>query len=73
MCVLRFSPEYINELEQQFNENYGGLKPQVENVIFVNGELDPNKDLHVTSRLSNRTYVINIPGNLSMSLRQLIQ
>lgn len=52
------------EKESAINQKFGGLKPDVENVIFVNSELDPANELTVQSNPNNRTFFINIAGKM---------
>lgn len=60
--ICSFNRKSIIVREEAINAIFGGLRPDVENVIFVNGDLDPRQELSVHSVLNNNTFVINIPG-----------
>lgn len=64
LIMLRFTREAINDGERAINRLYGGLNPQVQNVLFVNGDDDPYQHLNAREPPNNRTYVINIPGKI---------
>lgn len=59
---LSFTRERINQGSVEINRKYGGLNPMVENVLFVNGELDPHANLQVSSPLNSNTILVTIPG-----------
>lgn len=46
----------------EINQKYGGLSPQVRNILFVNGANDPNMELQIREPLNNRMIVLNIEG-----------
>ena len=54
----------MNHMISKTNVNYGGKNPDVTNVIFVNGELDPLIDLYVTENLNKYSPVITIPSKI---------
>lgn len=56
MCTDTFGPEFdkkrVDEGVQKSNEMYGGLNPNVKNVVFVNGDLDPWHRLSILEDIS---------------------
>lgn len=67
----QFSEESIKKSVEETNKLYQGLKPNVKNVIFVNGELDPWHRLSVLGSLSEDAPAIFIPkASHCMDLRQ---
>lgn len=65
ICTLSFGEEFneasIEQAVNETNELYGGLKPNVENVIFVNGELDPWHRLGILEDVSYNAVAKVIP------------
>lgn len=61
--IFRFTVQNINAWATQFNRQHGGLNPNVFNVLFINGDNDPYRELNVRAPLNDRTKVINLPGN----------
>ncbi len=49
---------------QTLNERYGAKNPDVEDIIFTNGELDPYYSFGITEYTNNNSYVFNIPRKL---------
>lgn len=62
MFQHRFTKESIMEKEQTINRVFGGLQPDVEDVIFVSIDKDPMQEVIVQSAPNNRTFYINISG-----------
>ncbi|KAL0893707.1 hypothetical protein ABMA27_013857 [Loxostege sticticalis] len=65
MCTGVFGPEFdqrrIDEGVSKTNDKYGGLTPNVEKVVFVQGEIDPWHKLGVLKDLSNEAPARMIP------------
>ncbi|CAG2100981.1 unnamed protein product [Medioppia subpectinata] len=57
-----FTPQTIQEAVDRTNAYYGGLKPNVTNVMFPNGSLDPWHALSVLKDLNNSTKTVMISG-----------
>ena len=45
----QFTNEYINSQIDQTNHQFGGLKPEVENVYITHGQLDPWRAMGIQS------------------------
>uniref|UniRef100_A0A2A4IXM3 Serine protease K12H4.7 n=1 Tax=Heliothis virescens TaxID=7102 RepID=A0A2A4IXM3_HELVI len=56
LCTKAYGPEFnerrVDEGVERTNKMYGGLKPNVTNVVFVNGDLDPWHRLGVLEDVS---------------------
>lgn len=56
ICALSFGDNFdedaIEKIVNNTNEMYGGLKPNVKNVIFINGDMDPWHRLGVLEDIS---------------------
>ncbi|CAG2104830.1 unnamed protein product [Medioppia subpectinata] len=65
-CAQIFGPEFtvqtIQKAVDRTNAYYGGLKPNVTNVVFPNGSLDPWHALSVLKDLNNSTKAVVIEG-----------
>ncbi|XP_054156706.1 putative serine protease K12H4.7 [Oppia nitens] len=57
-----FTPESIKKAVDKFNAGYGGFKPNVTNVVFPNGSVDPWHALSVLNDLNNSTRAVYING-----------
>ncbi|CAG2100980.1 unnamed protein product [Medioppia subpectinata] len=58
----QFTPQSIQKAVDRTNAYYGGLKPNVTNVVFPNGSLDPWHSLSVLKDLNNSTKAVMIEG-----------
>ncbi|XP_054156714.1 putative serine protease K12H4.7 [Oppia nitens] len=54
----QFTREYMKKSVDRFNSNYGGFKPNVTNVVFPNGAVDPYHELSIVKDLNNSTRAI---------------
>lgn len=52
---FRFSRQFMEESISQTNEVFGGLNPKVLNVIFIQGEMDPRRNLGPPEDLNQET------------------
>ena len=57
-----FNHERLADNVANTNHEYGGFQPNVSNVVFVHGSLDPWYTLGVVKELNVNTPVIIIPG-----------
>lgn len=57
----RLAPNIINANTQRINVLYGGLEPNMTNVYFTNGQLDPWKPVGRQSDLNSEAPAIVIP------------
>jgi hypothetical protein len=66
ICTRLFGDEYgearVERGVKETNNMYGGLKPNVSNVVFFNGGLDPWSKLSVLQDISEHTPAIVIPN-----------
>ncbi|CAG2100982.1 unnamed protein product [Medioppia subpectinata] len=58
----QFTAQSIQKAVDRTNAYYGGLKPNVTNVVFPNGSLDPWHALSVLKDLNNSTKAVMIEG-----------
>ncbi|XP_045769010.1 putative serine protease K12H4.7 [Maniola jurtina] len=67
MCHKLFGPDFdeerVNRGVAAVNDLYGALSPNVTNVVFSNGDLDPWSTLSILKDLSNNAPAIVIPGS----------
>ena len=56
------SPKKLQQAVDQTNEEYQGFSPNVTNVVWVHGSLDPWHPLGITSDLNEASPAIFIPG-----------
>ncbi|XP_046968995.1 putative serine protease K12H4.7 [Vanessa cardui] len=65
MCTALFGSEFdkkrVDAGVEKTNEMYGGLKPNVTNVVFSNGDIDPWSTLGVLEDLSYKAPAVVIP------------
>ncbi|CAG2107576.1 unnamed protein product, partial [Medioppia subpectinata] len=65
-CADVFGPQFTAQTVQKgvdrTNAKYGGLKPNVTNVVFPNGSLDPYHALSVLKDLNKSTKAVMIEG-----------
>ncbi|XP_026486617.2 putative serine protease K12H4.7 [Vanessa tameamea] len=65
MCTALYGAEFdekrVDASVKRTNEMYGGLKPNVTNVVFSNGDLDPWSSLSVLEDLSYKAPAVVIP------------
>ncbi|XP_054157915.1 putative serine protease K12H4.7 [Oppia nitens] len=54
----QFTPQFIQKAIDRFNDNYGGFKLNVTNVVFPNGAVDPYHELSIVKDLNNSTRAI---------------
>ncbi|XP_054156708.1 putative serine protease K12H4.7 [Oppia nitens] len=59
----QFTPQFIQKAVQTTNTYYGGFRPNVTNVAFPNGSLDPWHALGVLEDLNNSTRAVYINGS----------
>lgn len=59
--------DHVNSL----NERYGAKNPDVADVIFTNGILDPYYSFGITEYSNNNSYVFNIPRKLTFSFIEI--
>ncbi|CAG2173161.1 unnamed protein product [Oppiella nova] len=66
LCTDIFGPQItaqtIVKAVEVTNKYYGGRQPNVTNVVFTNGSLDPWHALSITKNLNNSTLAITIDG-----------
>ena len=67
LCQVRFGPkftkEYITQQIEKTNSNFGGKEPNVTNVVFINGSMDPWSPRGRTEPMTNEgVEVIVIEG-----------
>lgn len=71
MCADLYGSQYTNSfIEGQIaatNEYFGGLSPNVENVYFTHGHLDPWRAMGI----QNETEATILPGKFSWTTREL--
>ncbi|KAK9877980.1 hypothetical protein WA026_020195 [Henosepilachna vigintioctopunctata] len=58
----RFDGDFLNQVVDQTNINYGGLDIEVTNVVFVHGSIDPWHALGITKTKNQDAPAIYIPG-----------
>ncbi|XP_039758286.1 putative serine protease K12H4.7 [Pararge aegeria] len=65
MCLKLFGPDFdearVNDGVAEVNDLYGALKPNVTNVVFTNGDLDPWSTLGILEDLSYSAPAVVIP------------
>lgn len=62
MQFIRFTPERLQRNSDRFNTLYGGLEPEVTNVVFVYGQHDPWNVIGRLTDLNEDAVAIVIPG-----------
>ncbi|XP_067643764.1 putative serine protease K12H4.7 isoform X2 [Eurosta solidaginis] len=58
----RMDAKYLERVVSQTNENYGGLRPNTTNVLYVHGSIDPWHALGLTSSVDPNLPTIYIEG-----------
>lgn len=69
-----FSYNYLDlaDAVDALNERYGAKNPDVEDIIFTNGLLDPYYSFGITEYSNNNSHVFNIPRKLMRSLIEIV-
>lgn len=62
--VLSYDYLELEDAVDALNERYGAKNPDVEDVIFTNGVLDPYYSFGITEYSNNNSYVFNIPRKI---------
>ena len=63
MILCRYNPGLLKHSVSRANIFYGGRNPDIRNVIFVNGDVDPWHTLSVLEDLNEHAPAILIPGH----------
>lgn len=66
MCCLAcsYNRDFLNNRIKRTNIMYGGLRPDLRNVIFTNGDVDPWHALSVLQDLNAFSPAVLIKGNI---------
>lgn len=65
--LFRFNNDFIRKQIEHTNINLGGSTPDVSQVLFTNGEMDPKRTLGVLRDLNPTSPAIVIPGRSASS------
>lgn len=65
-------PKYLEQVVSQTNKNYGALKPNTTNVLYVHGSIDPWHALGLTASKNPILPTIYIEG-VYITLKHLLQ
>lgn len=71
---ILFSYNYLDlaNAVTALNERYGAKNPEVEDIIFTNGMLDPYYSFGITEYSNNNSNVFNIPRKLIRLLIEIV-
>lgn len=66
--VFSFTNSTLNSFIHQTNVFYGALDPEVTNVFFTNGEIDPWHRMGILKNLNSKSPAAFIPGTCALKI-----